>query len=390
MSPERGSRAPAEPEPDPAVGRVLRVEPERLWLQRPGGELRAVRVRGVAALRPGDLVRLRGGPPARPERVHAHPTGRWPESPDARRFADPERWKQLRRRAELLHATRGFFRDRGFLEVETPCVVPSPGTEIHIAATPASQRPEPGSAPRPRWLRPSPEHAHKRLLAGGAPPIVEIGPVFRDAEAGSRHRAEFTLVEWYRPWAEPDEVMADAEAWLAELAGPGGWSWQGEALDPSPPWPRRGFHELLQDRAGLEAPERLPAEERLALFGERVEPTLGRGRPEWVVDWPIELASLARPRRDAPHLAERFELYVAGLELGNGFGELDDPHEQRRRCERDNRERRALGLPEHPLDEAFLDALAEGLPPSAGLAVGWDRVVMLLTDAADIDRVRAL
>ena len=336
----------------------------------------------------GDLVRLDGSGGL--EVVHAHPGADYPRpETDGARFSRPRRWELLARRAELVAASRTLFRSRGLLEVETPLVVDSPGTEVHLAPTAVVQRPRPGAAPAARWLITSPEYHMKRLLAAGAPPIFQICRVFRDAEHGAHHRAEFTMVEWYRPWAEVAAIMEDCEAWIGHLAAAPSLRYQGETLDLTPPWPRVAFLDALRDRGGVVDPVRLTPDEQMRALGERVEPTLGRGRPEFLVDYPIAFASLARPKPADPSVAERFELYAAGLELGNAFGELTDAAEQRRRCNEDNAERRRLGLPELPLDEAFLDSLAEGMPPSAGIAAGLDRVIMLLTDAADIDQVLA-
>lgn len=365
-------------------GRVLSSGQGVLLLQVPGGALVEAAHPGGETARSGDLVRLG----AACEVVHRHPTGVFPRAgTDAPRFVDPTRWERLRRRADLLHETRTWFRDEGFLEVDTPLVVPSPGTEVHLAATEVRQRPRPGAEPERRFLATSPEYAMKRLLAGGAPPIFQLGHVFRDGERGRNHRPEFSLLEWYRPWRSPEAILDDCERWIRRLAGGDVVTWQGRTLDLRPPWPRLPFHEALRDRGGVADPYALSADEKLRLHVERVEPTLGDGRPEFLVDWPIEMASLARPKEGDPRVAERFELFALGLELGNGFGELTDAAEQRRRCEDERLERRALGLPDHPLDPDFLGALEEGMPPSSGIAVGIDRVVMLLTDAADIDDV---
>jgi lysyl-tRNA synthetase class 2 len=147
--------------------------------------------------------------------------------------------------------------------------------------------------------------------------------------------------------------------------------------------------DALRELGGVADPDALSPEQQLEVIVDRVEPQLGRERPVFLTHFPLALASLARPAPDDPGASERFELFLGGLELGNGFGELTDAAEQRRRCQADNAERRALGLPELPLDEDFLGALAEGMPPSAGIAVGLDRVVMLLADAATIDEVLA-
>ena len=370
------------------AGRVLAVGAQEVLLQLPGGDLAEVAYTHEAP-RLGDLVRARPGGGA-VEIVHRHPTGDYPRPhTDGSRFTAPGRWQRLGHRAELLHRTRLLFRARGLLEVETPRVVDAPGTEVQLAPTPVVQRTEPGAAPRRRYLITSPEYHMKRLLAGGAPAIFQLCRVWRDAEHGDRHRAEFTMLEWYRPWAGLAEIMSDCEAWIRALNGGDRLAYRGASVDLTPPWPRVKWFDALTERAGIVEPRRLTPDEQLRALVEHVEPTLGRGHPEFLVDYPIEMASLARPSPADPTVAERFELYVEALELANAFGELTDAAEQRRRCEADNSERARMGLPELPLGERFLGALAEGMPPSAGSAAGFDRVVMLLTDAPDIDDVLA-
>ncbi|MCA9514261.1 MAG: EF-P lysine aminoacylase GenX [Myxococcales bacterium] len=345
------------------------------------------------AARPGDLVVGRAGPGGvvALEVVWRHPTGEFPApGSDAARLAAPRRWELLRRRAELLAATRTHFRADGFLEVETPLLVPSAGTEVHLDPVRVELAEGPGEDRAVRWLITSPEHHMKRLLAAGAPAIFNVGKVFREGERGRHHRAEFTMIEWYRPFSGYEAIMDDCERWVAALAGGRREIvFRGRVLDLTPPWPRLRFYDLLRERAGLTRPEELDPEAQMAAFVDHVEPTLGHERPDFLIEWPIAMASLARPKPGDARVAERFELFAGGLELGNAFGELTDAAEQRRRCEADNAERREAGRPEMPLDEAFLAALAEGMPPSAGIAVGFDRVAMLLLDAATIDEVVA-
>lgn len=377
--------------PPPVRGRVLYCDRGQLVIQRPGGELISMTVPDGASARAGDLVAVVGtGAAAAVEVVQRHPNGEYPPAHGADTgLAQPRRWTLLRRRAELLDATRAFFRRRSFLEVETPLVVASAGTEVHLAATRVTQSSAPGHAPAERFLITSPEYHMKRLLAAGSPPIFQVCRVFRDGERGSHHRPEFTMLEWYRPWAGFESLLRDCEELLTELAGGDELVWQGRTIDLSRPFPRLRFLETLRTRGAIVEPERLTTDEQLAAFVDHVEPTLGRERAEFLIDWPIGMASLARPCPHDPSIAERVELFAAGLELGNGFGELTDATEQRRRCEADNAERRALGLPTYPLDEDFLAALEQGMPPSAGIAVGFDRLVMLLADAASIDEVVA-
>ena len=314
--------------------------------------------------------------------VVEHATGDWPAAgSDALHLMQSNRWEALRRRADVFRRTRAWFDDAGFLEVETPAAVRSAGTEVHldpVETTVVGQR---------RFLITSPEYHMKRLLAAGAPPIYQLCRVWRDGERGGRHRPEFTMLEWYRPLADYHALMDDCEAWLSSLVGSPTLTYQGRAHDLRRPWRRLTFRQVLRERGGVDDPSRLTLEELERVLVDRVEPTLGQDQPEFLCEYPIEMASLARPKPGDPTVAERVELFMGGLELGNGFSELTDATEQQRRCEAENAERRAMGKPEYPLDERFLDALAGGMPPSAGIAVGMDRVVMLLADRADIAEV---
>jgi lysyl-tRNA synthetase class 2 len=340
-------------------------------------------------VRPGDLVTVEGGR----AQVLFEGRGEWPPSlgergADLGRFT-PQRFERLKRRAQLLRELRAWFERQGFLEVETPLVVPSPGTEVHLDPVPVMLSEAPGLPPLPRWLITSPEYAMKRLLAAGAPPIYQICKVFRDGERGGNHRPEFTMLEWYRPWVDGYEcLMRDCEDLITALAGDA-ITWRGRHYDLRPPWPRHTFHDLLRERADIADPYGLAPEAQLFAWVDRVEATLGVERPELVIEWPVALASLSRVKANDPRVAERFELYLGRLELANAFAELTDTDEQRRRCEEDNAERLRTGRPALPLDEDFLGALAAGMPPSAGIALGLDRLMMVLTDAASIDDVLA-
>ncbi|MFO0747444.1 MAG: EF-P lysine aminoacylase EpmA [Myxococcota bacterium] len=378
---------------DSLRGRVLAIGDDALVVFD-GGRARRVAVTSSAhGARPGDLVAIDSGSVA----VVARGPGEWPPSAgsagaDLSRFLG-ERWQRLARRAELLAVTRAWFAAAGFLEVETPVLVPSAGTEVHVDPVAATLHPEPGAGPEARWLITSPEYAMKRLLAAGAGPIWQLVRVFRDGERGRRHRPEFSMVEWYRPWVDGyDALVADCEGWLGALAraSSGGpvIRWQGRRFDLTPPWPRITFFDLLKARAGVAHPEDMGEDGWLdALVA--VEATLGAERPEVVVEWPAPLASLSRKKASDPRVAERFEVYLGGLELGNAFAELTDAAEQRRRCQDDNRVRAALGKAEMPLDEDFLGALEVGMPPSAGIAVGFDRLAMIFCDVPSIDDVLA-
>ncbi|MBM4395005.1 MAG: elongation factor P--(R)-beta-lysine ligase [Deltaproteobacteria bacterium] len=297
--------------------------------------------------------------------------------------------RRLRDRARVTELLRAFFRDRGFLEVETPIVVSSPGVEVHLAAL------ETSVSRRRMYLTTSPEFHMKRLIAAGAGAIFQATRAFRDGEAGGRHNPEFGMVEWYRTGVDYGAIMDDCEALLAHLArGLLGSSVAPEvpglrpAVDLSPPWPRVTFREAFA-RAGEGDPAALATDDRTLVLAERVEPLVGTTRGEFLIEYPADAASLGRLKPSDPTVAERFEAYAGGLELANGFSELTDADAYVARCEADLAERRRLGLPGYPVDARYVSMLREGLPPCAGVALGLDRVVMLLTGAASIRDVMA-
>ena len=296
----------------------------------------------------------------------------------------------LRQRALARKALREFFDQRQVMEVETPAMVPSPGLDIHLDAFPVG-----GETP-PKWLITSPEYQMKRLIAAGAGSIYQICRCFRRSELGGHHEPEFTMVEWYRTFAGSEEVMRDTEQMVAHLASSllGGATTipaQGTPIDVSPPWTRITVAEAFKQYAGVELATVLHDEDTFyQLFAEKVQPRLGHPRPTFVTHWPASMASLARVYPQSPHLADRFEAFVAGIEICNGFGELIDPVEQRRRLEADQARRQASGKFSYPIDERFVGALEEGLPPCGGNALGLDRVLMLILGAANIQDVVAI
>ncbi len=320
------------------------------------------------------------------------PAGAFPKTEgDWTAFQDggARRMERLRARARARRAVRDFFDDRAFLEVETPAAVPSPGLDLHLDAFPIA-----GEHP-PRWLITSPEYQMKRLLAGGAPRIYQLARCWRRGELGALHEPEFTMLEWYRAFAGSDEVMRDTEHLVAHVARtmldgstviPG----RGSPIDVAPPWQRMTVDEAFRTFANVAVADVLPDEERFfRILVDQVEPQLGRMRPIFLTHWPASMASLARLHQGDPSTCDRFEAYVAGIELCNGFGELVDPVEQRRRFEADQRRREAEGKIAYPIDERFIGALEEGVPPSGGNALGFDRLVMLLLGAESIGDVMA-
>ena len=297
--------------------------------------------------------------------------------------------KHLRERAEVLSQTRRFFASRGFTEVETPILVPSPGLDLHLDAFEIAG----GDRGRPRWLITSPEYQMKRLLADGWERVCQIVRCFRRGEVGPRHNPEFAMVEWYRANESVEAVMRDTEQLVAAVTG-GHVRTKGRAIDVRPPLERLPVCEAFARFAGWSVEETLEAaahdEDRY--FGtlvNQIDPALERmDRGVFLVDYPASQASLARNKLADPRLSERFELYVAGVELCNGFGELVDPVEQRARLERDQDERRRRGLPVYPIDEGFLEDLRR-VPPSAGNALGLDRMVALACGTDEIADVLA-
>jgi lysyl-tRNA synthetase class 2 len=293
--------------------------------------------------------------------------------------------KLLRERANLLALVRTFFAQRGFLEVETPLLVPSPGLDLHLEAF------EVGTRSPARYLITSPEYQMKRLLGDGYERIFQIAKCFRKGEQGQHHNPEFTMLEWYRANAGVEDVMKDTEDLVAMLSS-GSVVLGDRKIDTRTPVERWTVCEAFERFADIGEDETLDLaandEERyFQLMVELVEPGLAAlDHAVFLVDYPASQASLARKRPDDPRVAERFELYVGGIELCNGFGELTDPVEQRARLERDRQERTARGLPVYPIDEKFVAALKH-VPPSGGNALGIDRLVALVCGGTEIRRV---
>jgi lysyl-tRNA synthetase class 2 len=310
----------------------------------------------------------------------------------------------LRRRALLTAAVRAFFTARGYTEVETPCAVTTPGEEVHLAAF-ATEQTSPTGARRNLWLHTSPEFAMKKLLAGGAGPIFQLVRVWRNGEGSDLHAAEFTMLEWYRPGATMADLIAETLALLRAVLPPvvtcRGVATdlaQADVLTVADAFARHAGTDVLAtagDAAALaaQAGTRLRAGETwedlfFRLLLERIEPQLGRAHPTFLTHWPAAQAALARRDPADPRVAERFELFVCGIELANAFVELTDAAEQRARFLTDRARRHALnGGEDWPLDEDFLAALAHGLPPCAGIALGFDRLAMIAGGAARIGDV---
>jgi lysyl-tRNA synthetase class 2 len=292
----------------------------------------------------------------------------------------------LATRDRVVASVREFFRERGYLEVETPTVVPSPGLDLHLDAFDLAQ----DIGGRAAYLSTSPEYQMKRLLCGGLPRIMQITRAYRRGEQGQRHNPEFTMLEWYRAWTSMHELIDETEALVRRVL-----ERHGTAAAPASPFERVALLDAFERFAGLAPDEtlRLSQEDEDAYFlalVEKVEPAIAAlGRPVFVHHFPASQASLARLDPADPRLCERFELYLGEVELCNGFGELTDPSEQRRRFERDQQQRQAQGKPVYPLDERFLAALHEGMPPSAGNALGIDRLVACCLGGAALQQVQS-
>ena len=332
---------------------------------------------------------------------------------DAERHA--RRRPRLIQRRRITAAVRAWFAARDFVEVETAALQVSPGNEAHLHAFSTDAEGAGGGATT-LHLRTSPEFAAKTLLAAGEVRIFELARVWRNRERGPLHHPEFTLLEWYRLETPYAAVMDDAVSLLrlaAESTGTPAFRWRGRACDPFAPPERLTVAEAFARHAGVDllatvAPDGGADRDALAdaaagagvrtapddtwsdvfsrILVERVEPQLGAGRPTVLYEYPAVEAALARPAPHDPRVAERFELYACGVELANGFGELTDVAEQRRRLEAEMAEMRRVYGRDYPIDERFLAALAH-MPPASGVALGLDRLVMLATGAEHIEEV---
>lgn len=313
----------------------------------------------------------------------------------------------LRRRALLTQATRAFFTARGYTEVETPYAVTAPGEEVHLSAFRTERIGVDGSR-RPLFLHTSPEFAMKRLLVAGSGPIFQLARVWRNGEGSRRHAAEFTMLEWYHPGASMADLMAETAAFLRAVLPPVVTSHgvttdlaRMEHLTLAEAFQRHLGADLLGtagDAAALAASSgaKLRAGEDwedlfFRLILGHIEPHLGQSHPTFLTHWPAAQAALAQRDPADPRVAERFELFVCGMELANAFVELTDAAEQRARFMEERARRAALyGEEGWPLDEDFLAALEHGMPPSAGIALGFDRLAMIASGADRIDQVQWL
>lgn len=303
-------------------------------------------------------------------------------------------WQQIKSNPKLLDrylvrervvdTIRKFFKDKNFHEVFTPIMVPVPSIEPNLEVFETELRTLKGIIKR-AFLISSPEYAIKRLLAAGVGNCFEITKSFRNEEEVSKlHSPEFTILEWYRVNANYFDIMEDFEDLFIKIVGKDKLNYQGEVYDLSKPWPRITFVEAFKNYAGREL-ENIKDEDFYQIFFNEVEPHILKSKkPIFLYDYPISQASLAKPKKENPKFAERFEVFIAGVELGNCFSELTDANLQYERFEKDLAERRILGKTDFPIDEDFISALKSGIPASSGIAVGVDRLVMLAADVPSV------
>ena len=312
-----------------------------------------------------------------PENMSPASKNRFPRE-EQKRLA--ERKDYLWLRARLIQEIRRFFIELEYLEVETPQLIQTPPPEVHIELIRAGNG----------YLQPSPELYMKRLQAAGYTRIFQISKCFRDGERGNHHLPEFTLLEWYRAGIDYEGLMAECEKLIGQVSesitGGRRILTQKKEIDLNGPWERISVRDCFDRYTALDLETAMRKEYFDEVMAQEIEPNLGITKPTILYDYPASLASLARLKPENPRFAERFEIYIAGIEIANGFSELTDPIEQRRRFEKERQERERLGKPTYPMAEKFLKSLAY-MPEAAGMALGVDRLVMIFADRSKIDDV---
>lgn len=290
--------------------------------------------------------------------------------------------KTLTLRSRIIQLVRDFFTGRGFLEIETPLRIPAPAPETYINPHPSGNW----------YLQTSPELCMKRMLSAGYPKIFQICKCFRREERGKRHLEEFTMLEWYEAGANYKNLMdccEDLFRFIGAALGTGdGIRYNGCLIDISPPWERLSVVDAFTRFASISVDKAMEADRFDETIAFEIEPRLGTGAPVFLYDYPAGTCPLAAPRPGNANLGQRFELYINGLELCNGFTELTDPDEQRRRFSEELNRRKKAGHNLSPMPEKFLSDLAL-MPPAAGNALGLDRLIMLFADVKSIDEVVA-
>lgn len=288
----------------------------------------------------------------------------------------------LHLRARLIQNIRLFFIEHGFLEVETPLRIPSPAPEEHIEAFPSGD-----------WfLQTSPELCMKRLLAAGFPLIFQISKCFRAGERGNLHLPEFTMLEWYVTKFDYLQLMSQCEKMIFAVAANMDIArhciFRNKKIDLTPPWEKITVQEAFEKYASVTLEEALNKNKFDQIIVDYIEPYLGVNRPTFLYDYPAKLAALAKLKDGNTNVAERFELYIGGMEIANGFSELNDTEEQRRRFEQASQLRAQKNWPQYSMPEKFLQAL-QTMPEAAGIALGIDRLLMILANTCQIDDVVA-
>ena len=321
----------------------------------------------------------------------------------------------LKKRSVIIKLIRNFFWRRGFIETETPSLVRLPGMEPYLNPFKTVFIDSNVNRREDCYLITSPEYAMKKLLVAGFKKIFQICKSFRNGEAQSTlHNPEFTMLEWYRAHADYKKIMSDVEEFThfltLKVCGSGFFAYTGLKIDTRPPWPKLKVIEAFAKYAGVSRAD-FEDEKKLKkiarqkgykvnentsyddafflIFLNEIEPKLGLKKPVILYEYPLSMAALSKKCEYNPKYAERFEVYVGGVELCNAFTELTDPVEQKMRLESERKQRKQLGKEVYPVDQSFISALECGMPPSGGIALGVDRLIMLLTDTPDIRDVIA-
>jgi lysyl-tRNA synthetase class 2 len=299
-------------------------------------------------------------------------------SNDQRRLA--ARKQNLFLRARMIQAIRKFFIEKDYLEVETPQIIPAPSPEVHIEAVRAGNQ----------FLHTSPEIYMKQMLSAGYSKIFQISKCFRKGERGNLHLPEFTLLEWYQIGIDYNHLMKECEAlilWVSRNLGFGErLRYRDMDIDLKAPWEKISVSEAFFRYASVSLEKALKKGAFDELVASEIEPNLGVTKPTFLYDYPASLAAMARLKPGNLEFAERFEIFIGGLELANGFSELTDPQEQRARFERDLRQRCKLGKQAYPMADRFLKSL-EHMPEAAGIALGVDRLAMVFANRPKIDHI---
>lgn len=283
-------------------------------------------------------------------------------------------------RAKILQAIRQFFIEHNYLEVETPNIIPAPAPEAHIEAITAGDG----------FLHTSPELCMKRLLSAGHKKIFQICRCYREGERGDLHLPEFTMLEWYRTGIDYLDLMAECEAMIrfitSKINAGKKIKYRGNLIDLEKTWERITVKKAFESYTPVTMKEALETERFDELMATEIEPRLPGNRPVFLYDYPADLASLSRIKKHDPEVAERFELYIGGLELANAFTELTDPGEQKDRFSQESTLRKSLGKKVYPSPDKFLKDLVY-MPPASGIALGLDRLVLLYSGDTKIDNV---